>query len=192
MASHIYTPTKDEIEARLGRYSELAPMTTASDLAWMPQGAMDVVFARKIMPVILHDQDKLFGKAAPIMGASGMSMFISVMPPGQGPCLHSHNTTYETFMVLQGTIEYDIGEPVAHTYVLNQWDTLSVPPRVYRGFRNVGKIDAVQLTVISGLAEGKDAVSVPQSVDTQLTREYGDKVAEAFRKLVPVDPPPTA
>jgi predicted amidohydrolase len=26
-------------------------------------------------------------------------MFISVMPPGQGPCLHSHNGTYETFMV---------------------------------------------------------------------------------------------
>jgi quercetin dioxygenase-like cupin family protein len=41
-------------------------------------------------------------------------MFISVMPPGQGPCLHSHNSTYETFMVLEGTIEYFIGDPVEH------------------------------------------------------------------------------
>ncbi|MSQ18726.1 MAG: cupin domain-containing protein [Betaproteobacteria bacterium] len=187
MANAIYTPSKEELEARIGRFDALAPMTTANDLAWIPQGAMDVVFARKIMPVILHDKDKLFGKAAPIIGASGVSTFISIMPPGQGPCLHSHNTTHETFMVLQGTIEYEIGEPVAHRVVLNKWDTLSVPPLVYRGFRNVGTVDAVQLTIISGLTEGKDAVSVPKSVDTQLQTQYGEEVAAAFRKLVPVD-----
>ncbi len=187
MTNPIYTPTKEQIEARLARFSALQPMTTANDLAWVPQGAMDVVFARKIMPVILDDQDKLFGKAAPIIGAAGTTMFISIMPPGQGPCLHSHDSTYETFMVLEGTIEYEIGEPVAHKYVLNKWDTLSVPPLVYRRFRNIGTIDAVQLTVISGLAEGKDAVSMPKSVDTQLAANYGEKVAQAFRNLVPID-----
>jgi quercetin dioxygenase-like cupin family protein len=187
MTNHIYTPTKEQMDARLARFAALQPMTTANDLAWVPQGAMDVVFARKIMPVILDDKDKLFGKAAPIIGAAGTTMFISIMPPGQGPCLHSHNTTYETFMVLEGTIEYDIGEPVAHRYVLNKWDTLSVPPLVYRGFRNVGTSDAVQLTVISGLTEGKDAVSMPKSVDAQLAAQYGEKVAQAFRNLVPID-----
>ena len=187
MSNPIYTPTKAQMDARLARFAALQPMTTADDLAWVPQAAMDVVFARKIMPVILDDKDKLFGKAAPIIGAAGTTMFISIMPPGQGPCLHSHNTTYETFMVLEGTIEYGIGEPVAHKYVLNKWDVLSVPPLVYRGFRNVGTTDAVQLTVISGLAAGKDAVSMPQSVDRQLAATYGEKVAQAFRNLVPID-----
>jgi quercetin dioxygenase-like cupin family protein len=184
----IHTPSKAEMDARLARYAALEPMTTAADLAWVPQGAMDVVFARKIMPVMLDDGDKLFGRRAPIMGAAGTTMFISVMPPGQGACLHSHTNTYETFMVLQGSIEYDIGEPLAHRYVLNQWDTLSVPPNVYRGFRNLGETDAVQLTVISGLTAGKDAVSMPQSVDDQLKRDFGERVAAAFRKLVPIDP----
>ena len=188
MTNRIHTPAKEEMDARLARFSALAPMTTAEDLAWVPQGAMDVIFARKIMPVLLDDGDKLFGNRAPIMGAAGTTMFISIMPPGQGPCLHSHTSTFETFMVLDGTIEYDIGEPLAHRYVLEKWDTLSVPPCVYRAFRNVGNNDAVQLTVISGLVAGKDAVSMPQSVDDQLQREYGEKVAEAFRKLVPIDP----
>lgn len=192
MTHHIHTPSKQEMDARLARYDALQPMSTAADLAWVPQGAMDIVFARKIMPVILDDAEKLFGKSAPIMGAAGSTMFISILPPGQGACLHSHNTTYETFMVLEGTIEYDIGEPLAHRYLLNKWDTLSVPPGVYRGFRNAGVGDAVQLTVISGLSAGKDAVSMPQSVDDRLRREYGEKVAEAFRKLVPIDPAPPA
>ena len=84
----------------------------------------------------------------PIFGAAGTTMFISLMPPGQGPCLHSHNSTYETFMVLEGTIEYFIGDPVEHRITLNKWDVFSCPPRVYRGFRNVGTGDAVQLTVM--------------------------------------------
>ncbi|MBL8380815.1 MAG: cupin domain-containing protein [Burkholderiales bacterium] len=188
MTHHIHTPSREEMDARLARFAALQPMTTAKDLAWVPQGAMDVVFARKIMPVMLDDGDKLFGRSAPIMGAAGTTMFISIMPPGQGPCLHSHTTTYETFMVLEGSIEYDIGEPLAHRYQLEKWDTLSVPPSIYRAFRNVGETDAVQLTVISGLVAGKDAVSMPQSVDDQLKREFGEKVADAFRKLVPIDP----
>ena len=36
------------------------------------------------------------------------------VPPGLGPCLHSRNDTFETFMVLAGRIEYRIGGPVEH------------------------------------------------------------------------------
>src|SRR5437762_14282258 len=102
MTNAIYTPTKDELEKRISRFDRLEPMSTAKDLGWVPQGAMDVIYARKLMPVILDDVTKNpFGNAAPIFGASGMTMFVSIMPPGQGPCLHSHNTTFETFLVLE-------------------------------------------------------------------------------------------
>ena len=189
MAAEIYTPTKEEIEARVSRFSELQPMSTANDLAWVGQEAMDVFYARKLMPVILDDTKNPFGNQAPIIGAAGSTMFVSIMPPGQGPCLHSHNGTFETFMVLDGTIEYHIGEPVAHVVTLNKWDVLSCPPNVYRGFHNVGKTDAVQLTVITGAGEGRDDVSMPDSIARKVEKDFGKKVVDAFRSVFSFDPP---
>lgn len=192
MANQIYTPTREELDSRIGRFEKLQPMSTAGDLGWVGQKAMDLFFARKIMPVILDDTKNPFGSAAPIFGAAGTTMFISIMPPGQGPCLHSHNSTYETFMVLQGRIEYYVGEPVEHRVTLGQWDTFSCPPGVYRGFTNVGDTDAVQLTVITGLGENRDDVSMPDSIARQAQRDFGPEVLEAFRSVFNFDPPPAA
>ena len=184
------TPTREELEARVSRFGQLKEMTTRTkDLASVPQGAIDVVFARKILPVILDNTKNPFGTSAPIIGAARSTMFISIMPPGQGACLHSHNDTFETFMVLEGQIEYRIGDPVEHTLTLNKWDAFSCPPGVYRGFHNSGTTDAVQLTVITGLADGRDDASVPDSVKQQLRGDYGDDVVNAFAKLFDFDPP---
>ncbi len=191
MTNHIYTPTKEEIDSRVGRFDKLRPMSTAGDLGWVGQEAMDVFFARKIMPVILNDTNNPFGNDAPIFRAAGTTMFISIMPPGQGPCLHSHNTTFETFVVLDGTIEYFVGEPIEHRVTLNKWDTFSCPPGVYRGFSNVGEGDAVQLTVITGLGDSGDDVSIPNSIADEVERDYGEKVVDAFRSVFSFDPPPS-
>ena len=189
MANEIHTPTKEEIEKRISRFSELKPMSTAADLGWIGQDAMDIIFARKLMPMMLDDTKNPFGNEAPIFGAAGTTMFISIMPPGQGPCLHSHNSTFETFMVLQGTIEYRIGDPVAHRLTLEKWDAFSCPPGIYRGFKNVGDGDAVQLTVLTGLDEGRDDVSMPDSIAQQVSSEHGDKVLDAMRAVFSFDPP---
>ena len=188
--TNIRTPTRAELDARISRFGKLREMSTrTSDLADVPQGAIDIVFARRILPVILDSTKNPFGSVAPIIGAANSTMFISVMPPGQGACLHSHNDTFETFMVLEGTIEYRIGDPVAHTITLNKWDAFSCPPGVYRGFHNAGTTDAVQLTVITGLAGGRDDASAPDSVKRELREGYGDKVVESFAKLFSFDPP---
>ena len=189
MSNEIYTPTKEEIDNRIGRFSDLKQMSTADDLAWVGQEAMDLFYARKLMPVILDDAKNPFGNDAPIIGAAGTTMFISIMPPGQGPCLHSHNSTFETFIVLEGSIEYYVGEPIEHRVTLNKWDTFSCPPGVYRGFSNVGEGDAVQLTVITGLGETGDDVSMPYSVAEEVGRDYGEKVVEGFRSVFSFDPP---
>jgi quercetin dioxygenase-like cupin family protein len=189
MPNEIYTPTEEELDKRISRFSELKPMSTVDDLAWVGQEAMDVFYARKLMPVILDDTENPFGNAAPIIGAAGSTMFVSIMPPGQGPCLHSHNGTFETFMVLEGTIEYYIGEPVEHTRVLNKWDVLSCPPMVYRGFKNIGDTDAVQLTVITGTGDNRDDVSMPDSIAQQVEKDHGKEIVEAFRSIFSFDPP---
>ncbi|MCH8183617.1 MAG: cupin domain-containing protein [Proteobacteria bacterium] len=189
MPNEIYTPTWEELESRISRFDALKPMSTAGDLAWVGQEAMDVFYARKLMPVILDDTKNPFGNVAPIFGAAGTTMFISIMPPGQGPCLHSHNSTFETFMVLEGSIEYYVGDPIAHRLTLNKWDTFSCPPRVYRGFHNAGDTDAVMLTVITGVEEGRDDVSMPDSIAVEAGQNFGAKVVDAFRSIFSFDPP---
>ena len=81
MGSKINTPSADELDARIGRFDQLSPMSTADDLAWVGQEAMDLFYARKLMPVILDDTKNPFGNDAPIVGAAGTTMFISLMPP---------------------------------------------------------------------------------------------------------------
>jgi quercetin dioxygenase-like cupin family protein len=192
-ARAIYTPTREALEARVSRYAQLREMTTRTDeLAGISQDAVDIIFARKIMPVMLDRTKNPFGGYAPIYGAAGTTMFISILPPGQGPCLHSHNDTFETFFVLEGRIEYHIGEPIEHRITLDRWDAFSCPPRVYRGFRNVGTTDAVQLTVITGVSEGRDDVSMPDSIAQQVRREHGEDVLTAFARVFHFDPPRSA
>ena len=102
IATKIYTPSAEEMDLRIARFDDLEPISMIADLAWVPLGALEIS-ARKMMAVILEDAKSPFGDRSPIMGANGTAMFSSVMLPGQGPCLHDHNETFETCMVLQGS-----------------------------------------------------------------------------------------
>ena len=53
--------TAEEIQARVGRFDELKPMSTSADLDWVPQEAMDVIFARDLRPVIIEQTKNPFG-----------------------------------------------------------------------------------------------------------------------------------
>ena len=85
--------TAEEIRSRVARFTDLKPMSTSSDLDWVPQEAMDVIFARDLRPIIIEQTKNPFGKTAAIYGAAGTTMNVSIMPPGQGPCLHAHDNT---------------------------------------------------------------------------------------------------
>ncbi len=80
-------------------------------------------------------------------------------------------------------------DPIEHRLTLNKWDTFSCPPRVYRGFHNAGDTDAVRLTVITGVEEGRDDVSMPDSIAQEAGRNFGPKVADAFLSMFSFDPP---
>jgi quercetin dioxygenase-like cupin family protein len=153
--------TAAEIAERTARFSALQPMSTMKDNERVSQAAKDIIFARKIMPIVLERTKNPFGDTAAIFGAGGLTMNISVCPPGQGPGLHCHHNTHETFFVLQGAFEFHIGDHGEQQVRLNQWDTFSCPPGVCRGFVNVDDRDSVLLTVITGPVNARDDVSLP-------------------------------
>lgn len=136
------------IAARVARYRELNSMPVGADY---PQKALDVVYARKLLPVIgLESGATAVSAGAPISGAAGITVTLAVCPPGQGPELHAHKATFETFTVLQGAFEFRYGNHGQHALTLNKFDTVSIPPRVHRSFRNISDGEGVVQVIISG------------------------------------------
>ena len=160
--------SRAEIDARTGRFRDLQPMEFMKNDTTVTQAAKDIILARRLMPVVLERTQSPFGNDAPIYDAAGLTMFISVMPPGQGPCLHAHKKTYETFTVLEGTLEFSLNDDGGEKIVLDKWDTFSCPPGVNRGFRNVGTGDAVLLTVITGGINDRDDIGLPPAIAKQI------------------------
>ena len=63
--------TAEEIQSRVARFGDLKPMSTAMELDWVPQDAMDVIFARDLRLIIIEKTKKPFGQTAAICGGAG-------------------------------------------------------------------------------------------------------------------------
>lgn len=136
---------------RVARFNGLNPLPIQQN-ASVPQAARDVVYARKLLSVIgLEGNAKTaISSSAPITGAAGITMTLAVCPPGQGPGLHAHQQTFETFTVLQGTFELTWNDQGQDRIELEVFDTVSVPPGVCRAFRNIGATEGILQVIISG------------------------------------------
>lgn len=172
----------DDVRERTARFDNLQAMSTLKDNPVVPQAAKDIFLARKIMPIVLEQTQNAFGNAAAIFGAAGLTMNISVCPPGQGPGLHAHHRTFETFFVLDGTFEFTVNDAGDQKVVLNRWDTFSVPPGVCRAFRNVGDRDGTMLTVITGGVHDRNDISLPPSIGAAIDA-YGPGVLDEVKKI---------
>lgn len=138
-----------DMERRIARYRKLNPLPIQN--AAIPEKARDVVYARKLLSVIgLEDAKTPINAGAPIVGAAGMTITLAVCPPGQGPGLHSHRQTYETFSVMKGRFEVTWNDDGSGRAVLELYDTVSFPPGVCRAFRNIGDEEGILQVIITG------------------------------------------
>ena len=174
--------TAADVASRTARFDKLQAMSTLKDNPVVPEAARDIFLARKIMPIVLEQTQNAFGSIAAIFGAAGLTMNISVCPPGQGPGLHAHHKTFETFFVLDGSFEFSVNDDGGQKVVLKQWDTLSVPPGVCRGFRNIADRDSTLLTVITGGVHDRNDISLPPSIGARIDA-YGPGVLDEVKKI---------
>lgn len=170
-----------EMERRVARFRALEPLSAAESLD-IPQAAKDVIYSRKLLSVIGlgGDADTPVNQGAPIQGAGGMTMTHAVCPPGTGPSLHAHQNTYETFTVLKGRFEVRWNDEGEHRIELDQFDTISVPPRVCRAFRNIGEEEGILQVVITGGVHDMRDIDFPRATARELAA-FGDDVVEAFQ-----------
>ena len=174
--------TAADVAQRTARFDKLQAMSTLKDNPLVPEAARDIFLARKIMPIVLEQTQNAFGSVAAIYGAAGLTMNISVCPPGQGPGLHAHHRTFETFFVLEGAFEFSVNDDGGEKVVLNKWDTLSVPPGVCRGFRNVADRESVLMTVITGGVHDRNDISLPPSIGQRIDA-FGPGVLDEVKKI---------
>ncbi|HEX2200336.1 MAG TPA: cupin domain-containing protein [Burkholderiales bacterium] len=154
--------SKAQMARRISRFQALKPLPIQN--AAIPEKARDVVYARKLLSVIGLDSATPISAEAPIRGAAGMTMTLAVCPPGQGPGLHSHRETYETFTVLKGRFEVRWNDDGAEREVLEQFDTISFPPGVCRAFRNVGAEEGIlQVIITGGVHDMRDIAFTPDA-----------------------------
>jgi hypothetical protein len=121
--------TPEQMAERIARFDKLTPIP-AQNNPNIPLPAADLIFSRKLLPVLSHPDVKgpsrYIGNLAPIKGAAGITMTLAVCPPGTGPGLHTHHQTYETFTVLQGSFRVTWGDTGDKSAVLTQPFTVTV------------------------------------------------------------------
>jgi quercetin dioxygenase-like cupin family protein len=140
--------SSDQMQQRIARFNQLSPLPIQQ--TDIPLAARDVVYSRKLLSVIGLETSTPINAAAPIIGAAGMTMTLAVCPPGQGPGLHSHRQTYETFTVMKGRFEVRWNDDGSGRAVLELYDTVSFPPGVCRAFRNIGDEEGILQVIITG------------------------------------------
>jgi quercetin dioxygenase-like cupin family protein len=139
----------EEMQGRIARYGKLKPLPIQNPS--IPEKARDVVYSRKLLSVIgLENSTTPINAEAPIVGAAGMTMTLAVCPPGQGPGLHSHRKTYETFTVMKGRFEVRWNDDGSGAAVLELYDTICFPPGVCRSFRNISDDEGILQVIITG------------------------------------------
>jgi len=128
-------PSVGEMEQRVARFQQLEPTGDYADAA-IPG------CERTTYRVLGHPP------AAPL-AAEGFHLNIVRCEPGKSAPLHNH-LTQEVFVALSGTWQVFWGPEGERHIVLERWDTVSIPPGVSRGFRNIGLEPAYLLGMASG------------------------------------------
>lgn len=89
-----------------------------------------------------------------ISDVDGFNIQMSRCTPGNGTALHDHDTV-EVFFAVKGTWSVKWGDKAEHEIILNEYDTISIPPGVMRYFTNVGNEDGYLMAILGGTDAGR-------------------------------------
>ena len=152
---------------RVGRFTELKSSAKAFIDALIPGYERDLY--NIIGRGVVEDKDLI----PPISDNRDFNLGLIKAEPGKGASPHIH-ATIEVFFALTGkwSIYWVNQDGTEHEVFLCQYDTVSVPIGLSRGFRNAGDETAMMLAIIGGTDPGR--VEWPQeTVDMALEHGIG-------------------
>jgi len=162
----------------LARFSELVPYQSQHADNGIPREVMEYLAANKVFPVV--SPPGLVGRnaLAPLRGWPGLCISIAQCTPQQGPVSHNHTGTLENFFCLDGRFDVLWGNNLENKVTLEPGDLCSMPPGVYRAFRNLTDSEARLLVLIQGDEKMSDKIQMPRAIGNEVRSKHGDKVME--------------
>jgi uncharacterized RmlC-like cupin family protein len=138
----------EEMRSRVALFKTLTPSARPLIDAVLPQ------FQREIFSIIGGGVTEDAAVRPPITAVEGFHLSIIRAGPGKGTGLHNHKTV-EVFMPLTGTWSVQWGDDGENELTLGQYDVISVPVGVLRGFRNDSAAEALLLAIVGGTDPGR-------------------------------------
>lgn len=181
------TPTQEEMKSRIARFKDVVPTKKRHlEEKGIPAEVLEMITAhttRNIMsPGPMPGQ--LTPKPTVEGGDAGVfRLGIVSCPPGNGPGLHVHYKTHETFMALTGRWEIQWGDKGQEKIELDPFDLIAVPPKVTRRFVNISGDDAHLLVIIQGQREEFDDVDRVPETAAAIAARYGQGMVDKLQQL---------
>ena len=181
--------TLEEMTARLVRYAELRPCTSAFIDTRTPGSDRKENFTI-IGPGVAENPEQHVHIRIP----HGFNIGGARQPPGCTNSQHSHDTA-EVFVIQQGQFRFKTGEHGTSGHVdLGPGDVISIPVHAFRGFDTLGDETAFMFSVLGGDDPGR-VLWAPYVFEA--AREYGLVLLRSGRLIdtragesVPADDPP--
>ena len=179
-------PTQEEMKKRIARFKELKPRSANLQaktgipmevIRMLNPKANYVLMAPDDLPGVLSVNPEVNGGHEGILRV-GMAL----CAPGDGPGLHVHWKTHETFMALSGKWRIDWGDEGEEHTILEPFDMMAVPPKVTRKFTNISDQDAHLLVLIQGKKEDFNDVGRPAKAADAIIAKYGPEMIEKLEK----------
>ncbi|WP_296558937.1 hypothetical protein [Pigmentiphaga sp.] len=133
----------EEMRKRVAVFSELQASAMPLIDAARPE------FQRELLSIIGQGVAEDGAIVPPITDVEGFHLSIVRVEAGKGSALHKHRTV-EVFMPLNGRFSVQWGDHGEHEIFLDQYDVISLPVGVLRGFRNESPGQALLLVIIGG------------------------------------------
>jgi mannose-6-phosphate isomerase-like protein (cupin superfamily) len=178
--------TPDEMEARVARFAQLKPQSSSYDAeVGIPKEVYEMMTARTLYLLMSpEEQGGPMAQHPAVTTVDKMSVIIAECPPGDGPLLHAHQFTRETFMCLDGRFKIQWGDEGENELFLDRWDMVAVPEGVVRRFENVSDQTGHLLVWINGDSEEAfNDIDHPKVEADRLREKFGAETVEKLRGI---------
>lgn len=174
------------MNGRVARLQDLEPTKRSYESVGtgVPSAAYEMLAARNIY-MLMAPKNRSRGMNKPaVEGLPGLEVAIVECPPGNGAELHAHERTTESFMPLDGRYEIIWGDKGENTILLEPYDFVSVPPGVYRAFRNADDHEAKMLVFIQGAdSSSMNDITYEASVEQRIQARFGPEATQNMANI---------
>ena len=178
--------TQQEMSTRIARFKDLKPQSSSYDAeVGIPAEVYETMTARTLYLLMSpENQGGPMAQAPAVVTQDKMSVIIAECPPGDGPLLHAHQFTRETFMCLDGRFKIQWGDEGENQIELDKYDMIAVPPGVVRRFENISDETGRLLVWINGVSEEEfNDIDHPQVEADRLADQFGDDMLDKLRGI---------